>query len=111
MARAHHRTASTSGPDALDWYDAAKAVEDEFLCNVALTCVPGHAGVHNIVCRAWREINGVRMGLAMEQIPFPNTKMQSFWGSSYLLLHRVSETLHNAAYTPTSKHPRRHQAD
>ena len=106
MSRAHIKTASNHGPDALDWYEAAKAVEDEFSCNVALTCVPGHAGVHTLVVRAWREVNHVRLGLAVEQIPFPNTKFQSFWPSAYLLLHRVSETLHNAEYAPAQKHPK-----
>jgi len=106
MSRAHHRNGSPSGPDALDWYEAAHAIEQEFLCNVALTCVPGHAGQHSLTVRAWREVNGAKMGLAVEQIPFPNTKLQSFWPSAYLLLHRVSETLHNAAYAPARKHPK-----
>lgn len=104
MPRAHHRTAAPSGPDALDWFDAARAVEDEFDCTVVLRCHTSRPDGGQLEVMAYRFDGAARLGLSKHALPFPNTRFQGFWPSAYLLLHRVSEDLHNAAYAPARKH-------
>ena len=98
MARAHHRTAANNGPDAIDWFEAAQDAEQEFLCEIRLVCRGNGAQEGMLQVRAIRYVGGQALLLAVEALPFPNTKFQSFWPSAFLLLHRVVKTLAAAAY-------------
>lgn len=98
MPRAHHRTAAMNGPDALDWFDAADALEEEFGCEVRLVCKALNPAEGLITVRAIRVINDVSVLLSSESVPYPNVKLQGFWPSAFLMLHRVRVAVANQAY-------------
>jgi len=100
MARGHHRTAAVNGPDALDWFEAARDLEDEFGCSVVLTVAPAALPRQGRVVVSALVEGTKDIEMAVEGTHYPNSRMAGFWPTAYLVLHKLRVTLANRAYAP-----------
>lgn len=95
-------------PDGLDLRDAIDAIEREFLVKVRVKVELGGAPNLSVRAYAWREIEGVRIGIAW---------VESFWspagrpltGTMLGVLHKlywkVSDLAHSGARPPHNPGP------